>query len=248
MGLISLPWRRQVVQRLDAAGPRLALHVEPRVSEQDRCVLSLLVDEVAREGMLAAEIGSFLGNGSTRTFIEKLRPLAGSLYCVDTWRGNQNVEWHQQLARDFDLFATFRDHVHRCEADDMVKPLVMPSRDAARVFADGQCDLVFIDADHSYEAVLEDIVLWRAKVRRGGILCGHDCEGFPHEFGTDRVKQSKAVDFLPLDGHNFAGFHPGSVLAVHETFGEQVTLWAHRDLSDQGLVGRSSIWSVRISG
>jgi predicted O-methyltransferase YrrM len=247
MGLISLPWRREAVQRVDPSGPRLAVHVEPRVSEQDRCVLSLLVDDVAREGMLVAEIGSFLGNGSTRTIAAKLRPFGGLLYCIDTWRGNQNVEWHQQLARDFDLFATFRDHVHRYDADEMVKPLVMASRDAARVFSDTACDLVFIDADHSYEAVLEDIALWRPKVRPGGILCGHDCEGFPHEFGTDRVQQNKAVDFLPLEGHNFAGFHPGSVLAVHESFGEDVTLWAHRDLSVHGLAGRSSIWSIRIS-
>jgi hypothetical protein len=135
MGLISLPWRRAAGQRFDPPAPRLAVHVEPRVSEQDRCVLSLMVDEVAREGTLVAEIGSFLGNGSAPTLAEKLRPLDGLLYCVDTWRGNQNVEWHQQLARDFDLFATFRDHVHRHDAVDMVKPLVMPSRDAARVFA-----------------------------------------------------------------------------------------------------------------
>jgi len=35
-------------------------------------------------------------------------------------------------------------------------------------------DLVFIDGDHSYVAVREDIQAWRPFLRPGGILAGHD--------------------------------------------------------------------------
>eukprot|EP00971_Amphidinium_carterae_P228524 4532571-Amphidinium_carterae.1 len=35
-------------------------------------------------------------------------------------------------------------------------------------------DLVFIDGDHSYEAVKRDIALWTPKVACRGILSGHD--------------------------------------------------------------------------
>jgi hypothetical protein len=35
-------------------------------------------------------------------------------------------------------------------------------------------DLVYIDGDHTYEAVAEDIKLWEPKVRPGGIIGGHD--------------------------------------------------------------------------
>ena len=37
-----------------------------------------------------------------------------------------------------------------------------------------KADLVFIDADHRYEAAAADIAAWAAHVRPGGILCGHD--------------------------------------------------------------------------
>lgn len=35
-------------------------------------------------------------------------------------------------------------------------------------------DLAFIDADHGYNAVYNDIKAWWPKIRSGGILCGHD--------------------------------------------------------------------------
>jgi hypothetical protein len=35
-------------------------------------------------------------------------------------------------------------------------------------------DLVFLDGDHSYQGLLEDIQGWWPRVRQGGILAGHD--------------------------------------------------------------------------
>jgi predicted O-methyltransferase YrrM len=50
----------------------------------------------------------------------------------------------------------------------------MTTNEAAGLFKDESLDAVFIDADHSYEAVKMDIQNWMPKVRRGGILAGHD--------------------------------------------------------------------------
>ena len=224
----------------------LALHIEPRVTVEDRCVLKRLVKQSVRPGGIVVEVGSFLGNGSTQTFVEALTPLSGTLYCVDTWRGNENVPWHQQMARAYDLFGTFRHYVALADGTRMVKPMVMPSRDAARVLADGVADLVFIDGDHAYSGVKEDIEIWRPKVRKGGILCGHDCEGRIEEFGADRVAASLEGDFVPVERHTFAGFHPGPVTAVTELLGDAAMLWAHRSLTEEGFDERrrSSIWHV----
>jgi hypothetical protein len=37
-----------------------------------------------------------------------------------------------------------------------------------------QIDICFIDARHTYESVKEDIGLWGNRLRKGGLLCGHD--------------------------------------------------------------------------
>lgn len=56
------------------------------------------------------------------------------------------------------------------------------SVDAAASFDDESFDLVFLDADHSEEAVKADINAWLPKVKPGGWLGGHDYEtrGMPN--------------------------------------------------------------------
>lgn len=66
------------------------------------------------------------------------------------------------------------------------------SMDAIHKFAHNSLDFVYIDADHKFEQVLEDITEWTKRVRPGGIVSGHDYvrrNGPDHVYG---VKQ--AVD------------------------------------------------------
>lgn len=45
---------------------------------------------------------------------------------------------------------------------------------ASKRFENNSLDFVYIDGDHSYEAVLQDIITWITKVKPGGILAGDD--------------------------------------------------------------------------
>lgn len=45
---------------------------------------------------------------------------------------------------------------------------------AAHDIPDNSLDFVYIDGDHSYDFVMQDIILWGRKVRKGGIVSGHD--------------------------------------------------------------------------
>jgi hypothetical protein len=48
------------------------------------------------------------------------------------------------------------------------------SVETAKTVSDGKLDFVFIDAEHSYESVKQDVEAWTPKVRKNGIVSGHD--------------------------------------------------------------------------
>ncbi len=93
-----------------------------------------------------------------------------------------------------------QDHLTLIEQD---------SAEAAKDFADGSLDMVFIDADHSYEACKKDIAAWRSKVRPGGILSGHDYNRrfFPGviravEEALEDVKIRGSIWYTVIPAHN----------------------------------------------
>lgn len=50
----------------------------------------------------------------------------------------------------------------------------MTSVEAGRALEGQTYDLIFVDANHEYEFVREDIALWWPRVRPGGVFVGHD--------------------------------------------------------------------------
>lgn len=63
---------------------------------------------------------------------------------------------------------------------DKVKIIKNDSLTESKNYEDGYFDIVYIDASHEYEFVIEDIKHWLPKVKKGGILCGDDyINGWP---------------------------------------------------------------------
>ena len=50
----------------------------------------------------------------------------------------------------------------------------MTSAEAVNRFQDESCDFIYIDGNHEYSIVEEDIRIWYPKVKIGGYLCGDD--------------------------------------------------------------------------
>ncbi len=119
------------------------------------------------------EIGAYKGR-SACYMAERIRETAMDIQfeVVDTFMGGDDVG-HDDLwpafAANFERAGLLsRTTVHRC-----------PSLDAARSFADGSLDFIFIDADHSFEAAEQDLSVWWPKLRGGGLMAGHDYTNSP---------------------------------------------------------------------
>ena|SRR3990167_95648 len=65
------------------------------------------------------------------------------------------------------------------------------SKDIAAGWDKGEIDMLFIDGDHTYDLVMEDIKGWLPRVKDGGIVCFHDYGSRPEvtHAVTDTLEQ-----------------------------------------------------------
>jgi len=96
------------------------------------------------------------------------------LYMVDPW-GKQEKDVYRENTNDTaDFEAWYRDCLGFSERDPRVILIRALSVEGAKLVEDDSLDFCYIDGNHSYRHVLEDLDAWFPKVRIGGIIGGHD--------------------------------------------------------------------------
>lgn len=135
--------------------------------------------ELAR-GKEVVEVGSWLGRST-----KAMAHTATKVFAVDHWRGTAGGDATGEEAKHIDPFSVFcsnlgeeintrkvvtltRDH---SEIDASMSYYDGPTQEASPV---GPVDMVFIDGDHTFDAVKRDIKNCLPLVKPGGLLCGHD--------------------------------------------------------------------------
>ena len=136
------------------------------------------IDYIAKElgkGLVGAEIG--VNKGYNTSYIcNIIQPKI--LYLIDPWNNffdsaSGEIIGETQLIIAKDLLKIF----------PCCKFIRKASFEATEEFNNESLDFAYIDANHSYQAVLLDCICWYAKIKSGGILSGHD-------FTTDSVKRA----------------------------------------------------------
>lgn len=89
-----------------------------------------------------------------------------------TW-GAEHAEWARSLGGPFNAFCHAM-RTHAPEELEYVNVIRATSVQAAQMFYGDNARMVFIDANHNYDAVRSDIYSWVPLVMRGGIFAGHD--------------------------------------------------------------------------
>lgn len=123
-----------------------------------------------------AEIGVALGNFSSAILVHGA---PRRLHLVDAWAhfdddayrpDPNNVAHDEQEARYQGVLDRFKAQIRV----DRIRVHRGLSADIARDFPDHGLDWVYIDANHTFEGVLEDLHAWGPKVRPDGFILGHD--------------------------------------------------------------------------
>jgi len=154
------------------------------------------------------ELGSWTGT-STSLFAKIAKENSGRVYAVDTFEGAETDNL-QDCANAFDIEKIFRNHLKAQKLEEYVEIYKGKTVELHDKFANDFFDVLFIDADHRYESVKKDIELWSPKVKKGGIICGHDCDVLLKNGIQSLYDHFKDV--------NYAGLHLGVCRAVSESF------------------------------
>jgi hypothetical protein len=162
-----------------------------------------------------AEVGVLYGNNAG-VLLSQWK--GKRFYAIDAWR-NWSNDQYEGYANALNMDEVFcRAQQTLAQYGDRVVFQRLTSLEAAALHEKESLDWIYIDANHAEDYVRSDVEHWWPKVRKGGVLCGHDyIDGYCWEthFGV-----KSAVD-------TFAEKHLLNVL----TTGDKFNWFVFKDLS-----------------
>jgi len=147
---------------------------------------------------VCAEIGVWKGQFSK----EILKRKPGKLYLIDPWKSITDIpeRWHAAPQEEMD--GIYEEVVKDFDSRDEVEIIRKFSADAVSGIEDNSLDWIYIDGNHSYEFVKQDLELWWPKLKHGGCICGDDYQEGKYQIEVLEFGVIKAVDEFTENNSN----------------------------------------------
>jgi hypothetical protein len=149
-------------------------------------------------GSRFVEVGSWKGRSAIYMAIEIMDAQKEiQLDCVDTWNGSiEHADEGSPLTYDAIVLeddALFKEFMNNTEPyKSIINPIRMDSFSASALYDNESLDFVFLDSSHEYEHIVTELSLWLPKIKRNGVIAGHDYyaytgvhHGVNHFFGNN---------------------------------------------------------------
>lgn len=160
----------------------------------DSLIFKELIDQVKPKTII--EVGSWYGM-STITMAKACSPET-KIYCVDTWLGSyefiameDDERWNRMLKHGYpQAYYQFLSNIIHEGVVDKIEVIPTTSENAVPHLP--QADLIYIDGQHTYKGVKEDLENYYPKLNKGGVIFGDDY--FIKEIGDIPINVGGAVD------------------------------------------------------
>lgn len=135
-------------------------------------------------GELGFKVGAEIGvlRGDYSEVLCKENP-GLKLYCIDPWVFYPGYRTFRTMGK-LELAYQITTELMKPFDCELIRKFSM---DAAGDFEDESLDFVYIDANHELRHVVNDIFEWNKKVKRGGIVSGHDYYKSKHSLAANHT-------------------------------------------------------------
>jgi hypothetical protein len=132
------------------------------------------------------------------------------LYCIDPWTVYESEGVDEPFAQNQEALDGFYEEAKKRLALYHCNIIRKPSMEAVKDFKPGDLDFIYLDANHDFKHVTEDIAAWAEIVRSGGIVAGHDYghfkrrdQGQPAIKAIDNYVRDHGIKMLFLVNQNY---------------------------------------------
>jgi len=124
-------------------------------------------------GSVFVEIGAWKGKSAV-FMAEKIKESGKNInfYTIDPFDGTGGGYENDSDVKNSILFETYTKNIEPVKS--YIQTLTGFSYDVVGKFENESIDFLFIDGDHRYEGIKRDLNEWFPKIKRGGIISGHD--------------------------------------------------------------------------
>jgi len=196
--------------RLTLAATEPEIEATPGWFNHGDRILALVEQQKPR---VCVELGSWMG-ASAIPVARAIRRWSGALTCVDTWSGTVGHAGGAPM-----MVWSFARNVFEAGVAGNVRMIAAPSVEAARWWRE-PIDYLYVDADHSYEAVIADLHAWVPHVRPGGLIVGDDYGHRNLPGVAPAWDEFCAQHGIRLERHQSVPPHPDRIEVVYATVEE----------------------------
>jgi hypothetical protein len=210
-----------------------------------RELVSMTAARLKGEKLRILEVGSWAGQSALvwADAIERYYGRNGEIICVDPWMNYMDGSQKEGILKVMKeslvsnaIFDLFSHNVKASGYSDIIFSFRGFSNDRLPMLVPEMFHLVYIDGNHVYDAVRQDLQNGGRILKNEGIICGDDLELQYDEVDQEACVSGSSVDLI-TDPPSRQLYHPGVALAVWQFFSGRVSaregFWAMQKRDDQ---------------
>jgi predicted O-methyltransferase YrrM len=127
-----------------------------------------------KKDLVVAEIGVYKG-GSTVYMLEnfdiQMYYAIDPFVLYDGYYEGTVINWFNEIGNGDKCYEKVKELLSKYHNVELIREY---SHEASKSIKDNELDVCYIDGNHKYEYVYQDIGCWFPKIKEGGVICGDD--------------------------------------------------------------------------